>query len=391
MQYLIQEELVIDLTSSEKSTLIRFLGLYLGSSFILMLFIAFFYFQNEQRLYLDLTKSNMQNLASKISSKIIYSHMSGTVFNKAEVLTLKSYNLSFYNDKKEKLFGNLDEDIDFSKTLYEKKNSLILVDKSTWGHLGIDFIVIQDTTHFKIIKDLKVTILTVFLFVYLIISIIGFYLAQLFLKPIRNEREKLNNFIKDTTHELNTPISAILMSTENDNLSEKQIQRIRLSAKRISEVYKDLTYVFLKKKEEKTIEKLNLKTVLEEQLEYFKILASKKRLEVDIKLEDLEYDMNRDDFIRVINNLISNAIKYNKVGGKLNIYLEKGNLQVQDTGIGIDQKKLDDVFKRYYRGTSQEGGFGIGLSIVSFICQKYNIKIDVKSKENFGTTFILKF
>lgn len=383
--------MVIDLTSSEKSTLLRFLGLYLGSSFILMLFIAFFYFQNEQRLYLDLTKSNMQNLASKISSKIIYSHMSGTAFNKEEVLTLKSYKLSFYNDKKEKLFGNLDENIDFSQAMYEKNNSLILVDKSTWGHLGIDFIVIQDNTHFAIIKDLKFTIVMMFLFVYLIIAIIGFYLAQLFLKPIRNERLKLNNFIKDTTHELNTPISAILMSTESDKLNEKQIQRIRLSAKRISEVYKDLTYTFLQKKEERVIEKLNLKTVLEEQLEYFKILAMKKRLSVDIKLEDFEYEMNRDDFIRVINNLISNAIKYNNVGGKLKIHFQNGVLQIEDTGIGIEQKKLKDIFKRYYRGTSQEGGFGIGLSIVSFICQKYNIKIDIKSKLNSGTTFILKF
>jgi len=333
----------------------------------------------------------MQNLASKISSKIIYSHMSGTAFNKEEVLTLKSYKLSFYNDKKEKLFGNLDENIDFSQAMYEKNNSLILVDKSTWGHLGIDFIVIQDNTHFAIIKDLKFTIVMMFLFVYLIIAIIGFYLAQLFLKPIRNERLKLNNFIKDTTHELNTPISAILMSTESDKLNEKQIQRIRLSAKRISEVYKDLTYTFLQKKEERVIEKLNLKTVLEEQLEYFKILAMKKRLSVDIKLEDFEYEMNRDDFIRVINNLISNAIKYNNVGGKLKIHFQNGVLQIEDTGIGIEQKKLKDIFKRYYRGTSQEGGFGIGLSIVSFICQKYNIKIDIKSKLNSGTTFILKF
>ena len=317
--------------------------------------------------------------------------MSGASFDKEEILKLKSYKISFYDDKKVKMFGNLDEEIDFTKSIYEKNNSLILVDKSTWGHLGIDYIVIQDNSHYEILRDLKITIIMMFLFIYLIISIIGFYLAQLFLKPIRNEREKLNNFIKDTTHELNTPISAILMSTESDKLNEKQIQRIRLSAKRISEVYKDLTYVFLKKKEEKTIEKLNLKTVLEEQLEYFKILASKKRLEVDIKLEDLEYEMNRDDFIRVINNLISNAIKYNKVGGKLNIYLENETLQVQDSGIGIEQKKLDDIFKRYYRGTTQEGGFGIGLSIVSFICQKYNIKIDIKSKENLGTTFILKF
>lgn len=356
-----------------------------------MLFIAFFYFQNEHRLYLDLTKSNMQNLASKISSRIIYSHMSGEPLDKINLLNLKSYKISLYNDKKEKTFGNLNENIDFSQNIYEMNGSIILVDQSTWGHLGIDYIVIQDNTHFEIIRGLKVTIFFFFLFIYSLIALIGVYLAKMFLKPIKNEREKLNNFIKDTTHELNTPISAIMMSTETSNLNEKQIQRIRLSAKRISEVYKDLTYVFLQDKEEKQTQTLNLKEILDEQLEYFRVLAMKKKLDVDIKLEDYEYEINRDDFIRVINNLISNAIKYNKTNGKLNIYLKDGILTIEDSGIGIDQKKLKDIFKRYYRATSQEGGFGIGLSIVSFICKKYNIKVDVDSKVNQGTTFYLKF
>ncbi len=69
---------------------------------------------------------------------------------------------------------------------------------------------------------LKSDIFLLFLFIYSIVSIIGFYLAKLFLKPIKDEREKLNNFIKDTTHELNTPISAILMSSEKDELSKNR-------------------------------------------------------------------------------------------------------------------------------------------------------------------------
>ena len=69
--------MVIDLTAIEKSTLYKFLSLYLGSSFILIIIVAFLYFSNEQRLYFDLTKSKMQNIASELSSKIIYSHMSG--------------------------------------------------------------------------------------------------------------------------------------------------------------------------------------------------------------------------------------------------------------------------------------------------------------------------
>ena len=78
--------MVIDLTASEKSTFIRFLSLYLGSSFLLMLMVAFFYFQNEKTLYYDLTKSNMQNVVSQISSKIIFAHMTNKEFDKNYLL-----------------------------------------------------------------------------------------------------------------------------------------------------------------------------------------------------------------------------------------------------------------------------------------------------------------
>ena len=63
----------IDLTSSEKKSFFSFLALYLGSSFILMLIALFFYYQNEKTLYLDLVKSNMQNIVSKVSNEIIIS------------------------------------------------------------------------------------------------------------------------------------------------------------------------------------------------------------------------------------------------------------------------------------------------------------------------------
>ena len=83
--------MVIDLTRSEKSTYLRFLLLYLGASFILMVLIALLYYKNEKTLYYDLTKSNMQNEISKITSQIILSHMSGSSFDKESLLEKKDY------------------------------------------------------------------------------------------------------------------------------------------------------------------------------------------------------------------------------------------------------------------------------------------------------------
>lgn len=384
--------MVIDLTNSEKSTFIRFLGLYLGSSFILIALVCFFYYKTEKQLYFDLTKSKMQNEVSKISSQIIFAHMTNNKLDTSEFIKTDKYKVSFYNEKKEKIFGNLDDEIDFSKNIIQHHKHFILVDHSTLGHLGVYYIAIEENLHTKQVKELEINIIVFFLLIYSIISLIGFYLAKLFLKPIKIEREKINNFIKDTTHELNTPISAIMMSTENNNLTEKQIERVRLSAIRISEIYKDLTYIFLEKSDEKKVTKnLRLDLVIKEQLIYFKPLALKKRININLKLEKFEYSINKDDFIRLLNNLISNAIKYNKISGNIDISLKNNELKISDTGIGINKNKLKDIYKRYYRATNEQGGFGLGLNIVNHVCNENNISIKVDSKENKSTTFTLKF
>ncbi|MCG3678668.1 HAMP domain-containing histidine kinase [Aliarcobacter butzleri] len=383
--------MVIDLTKSEKITFFRFLFLYLGSSFILMFIAAFFYYQNEKILYIDLVKSNMQSIVSKASNEVIVSHMMNEKFDKEKYLNSHEYKISFYDKNKSKLFGNLEENIDLNEKFIFDNESIILVDNSTVGHLGIEYIALKDTSLFDKLERLKISIVIFFLVFYFIISLIGIYLAKLFLKPIKDERNKLNNFIKDTTHELNTPISAIMMSSENENLSSKQIERIRYSANRLSEIYKDLTYIFLENIEVKVAEELELSKIIKEQIDSFEPIFSRKKLKIKIELEDTLYKMNKDDFIRLFNNLFSNAIKYNKVNGDIEVILKNKKLSIKDSGIGIDKNKIKDIFKRYYRATNQSGGFGLGLNIVNMICQTYKIKIEVESIENQGTTFIIYF
>ena len=357
-----------------------------------MILIAFLYYKNEKQLYFDLIKSNMQNIVSNISSKIIFSHMTKTTFDTSSLLKTNDYKLSFYDEKKEKVFGNLNHKFYFSQDTIQHENHFILIDHSPTGHLGIYYIAIEENLFYKKVQQLQLNIVMIFILIYAIIALIGFYLAKLFLKPIKEERLKLNNFIKDTTHEVNTPISAILMSTESSPLNEKQLERVRLSALRISEIYKDLTYVFLEQRERKRdIKEVFLNKLIEEQLTYFEPLASKKRITINSKLNDFSYSIEKNDFIRLVNNIISNAIKYTRVGGFIEIELLNNRLSIKDTGIGIQPDKLNDIFKRYFRGTSEQGGFGIGLNIVWNICKIYDIKIEVESIHKKGTTFILTF
>ena len=380
----------IDLTSSEKKSFFSFLALYLGSSFILMLIALFFYYQNEKTLYLDLVKSNMQNIVSKVSNEIIISHMLDVEFNRDIYLNNQNYKISFYDKDKNLLFGNLNEKLNFEQNFYNDEEKLIIVDSSTVGHLGIWYIALKDNSLKEKISNLKLNIFLIFLIFYTIIAIVSWSLAKLFLKPIKNERERLNNFIKDTTHELNTPISAIIMSCEDDNLTKKQLDRIKFSAKRVSEIYKDLTYIFLGNIEKKSLDKIDLSNVIKEEIINFEPMIARKRLKINLNIEEFFYEINKDDFIRLFNNLFSNAIKYNKTDGNIDIILQNSELIIKDSGIGISKDKIKDIFNRYYRATNQSGGFGLGLNIVNMICKTYNIKIDVQSSENIGSTFTLK-
>lgn len=381
----------IKLTSKEKKSFFRFLSLYLGSSFILLLLSLFFYYQNEKTLYIDLVKSNMQTLVSKASNEIIVSHMSNKKFNKDNLLNNNEYKIAFYNKEKEFLFGSFDDELNEDIGFFYNEEKIKLIDNSTVGHLGIWYIALEDFSLNSRITSLKYQIFIIFILVYSIISLVGYSLAKLFLKPIEDERERLNNFIKDTTHELNTPISAIIMSSQDKNLSEKQIERIKLSAKRVSEIYSDLTYLFLDNKNKIVEEELDIKRFIEEEIIAFEPMISRKKIKVKFNLKDFFYKIDRDDFIRVFNNLISNAIKYNKMGGDIEIILSDNILEIKDSGIGIDRDKIDDIFKRYYRATTQSGGFGLGLNIVNMICTNYKIKLEIESIKSNGSTFKLIF
>lgn len=333
----------------------------------------------------------MQNIVSKASNEIIVSHMTDGIFDKNRYLNNQDYKIAFYDKDKRLLFGNLEENFSFEHNFYYDEDKLLILDSSTVGHLGVWYIILKDNSLKEKISKLKFNIVAIFLIFYSIIALVGWYLAKLFLKPIKEEREKLNNFIKDTTHELNTPISALIMSSDGENLTKKQLERIKFSAKRVSEIYKDLTYIFLENIEKKSIEKIDLSEIIKDEVCHFEPMCARKKLNISLDLQEFNYLINKDDFIRLFNNLFSNAIKYNKTDGKIEIVLKNRELIIKDSGIGIPKDKIKDIFNRYYRATNQSGGFGLGLNIVNMICKTYNIKIEVDSFEDKGTTFKLIF
>ena len=118
-------------------------------------------------------------------------------------------------------------------------------------------------------------------------------------------------------------------------------------------------------------------------------MAQSKHLECNLDLEDATITMDKRKLTRVIDNLISNAIKYNKRNGLVGIKLREGKLVIWDTGIGISEENIPFMFDRYMRFNKSEGGFGVGLSIVKKILDEYKIAVEVESKEGEGTRMVL--
>jgi two-component system OmpR family sensor kinase len=220
----------------------------------------------------------------------------------------------------------------------------------------------------------------------------------MFLRPMRETISLLDNFIKDTTHELNTPVSVIVANIEGIDVAQlqekeaKKIRRVDIAARTISNIYNDLTYLILHNDIAVKDEEVNLSRLLCERVDYFKVAMEQKKITFIRNVqEDVFIQMDRNKLGRLVDNLISNAIKYNKVNGSIEIKLDKDSLAVIDTGVGIEKDKIDSIFERYHRINETVGGFGIGLHIVAMICKEYNIDIDVTSEINKGTKIKLKF
>jgi two-component system OmpR family sensor kinase len=208
----------------------------------------------------------------------------------------------------------------------------------------------------------------------------------------------LDNFIKDTTHEINTPISIINTNIELveesklDKREKKILRRIKIASRTLETIYKDLKFTTLENgKGLKNVEKFNLKDLIRERVEYFSIIMESKKIKLNLDLQDSFMEADPRLMARVIDNLISNAIKYNRVNGEITIILRQGSLVIKDSGIGIKKENIDKLFTRYSRFNDSEGGFGIGLNIVKQIIDLHKIKIKIDSEENKGTEVKIKW
>jgi signal transduction histidine kinase len=141
-------------------------------------------------------------------------------------------------------------------------------------------------------------------------------------------------------------------------------------------------------------EPIDMKAFLQERISYFTEVAAMKEIRlITLHSDDVTIMFNPTQLQRIIDNNLSNAIKYShpqsSVEISLHILKEGCQLQFKDYGLGM--KHPEQIFERYYRESTQVGGFGIGLNIVKSIIDQYKIILHVDSVFQKGSTFTYLF
>ncbi|WP_156922672.1 HAMP domain-containing sensor histidine kinase [Lebetimonas sp. JH292] len=206
-------------------------------------------------------------------------------------------------------------------------------------------------------------------------------------------------FVVDTIHQIRTPLNVILLNVEllRESCREEEIlDEIEASVSMLSNSYEDLAYISSNNVVEYKPENIDIALVLKERIEYFFSIAKShnKNFLSDID-ENCIFNINKIELERVIDNNISNAVKYSK--GKeiivsLKKYKNKFVLKFETYGEKIKDSK--NIFEKNYREQPHKRGLGIGLNIVKKICEKYNIKYShfyQNEKNIFEYQFLVKF
>lgn len=197
-----------------------------------------------------------------------------------------------------------------------------------------------------------------------------------------------DSFIRHSIHEINTPLAVILNHIDIYKMKkgdDPYMMKIEAATKMIANIYDDLGYMVKKDRLEYKKEWLDMTRFIKERIEFFKEIATGNLHDIQSDLEGgVQIYFNPIELQRIIDNNLSNSIKYSKKGSTIKLSLHQEEEKVILRFITSSKKKIEDIrkiFNPFHRENSEDIGFGIGLEIVKTICDKENIVINVSSDE----------
>lgn len=223
------------------------------------------------------------------------------------------------------------------------------------------------------------------------------------------EKEKLRSeFTANVSHELKTPLTSILGYADliaQGFVEEKDVEKFASKIADQSKILLSMINDIIKLSEidmvaSITKSRFNFTSVIKTSISRMEIIIEEKGIELIQKInQDIYITGNESMISDLANNLISNAIRYNKENGKIfvSLYEEKDFVifEVEDTGIGIPDEHKERIFERFYtvdESRSKEiGGTGLGLSIVKHVALAHDAKIKLDSSEGKGSKFTIYF
>lgn len=305
------------------------------------------------------------------------------------------FHINIYNDQHTILYQGIEAPL--SRVFFKVRVAYpyLYYQKEVKAHGNLYYLVVQLKLNYA-----KIIFVTTMLF--FIVLLLIYLMSNLFISssiyPYRKMQRYMNDFFNDAMHELKTPLGVININIEllsHYSSSSKHLQRIKAATKQMQMTYEDVEYYIKHKKVIYAKEAIDLSAYVLSRIAFFDDISLSKSMHLEYKIEpNLMVYLSRVELQRIIDNTLSNAIKYSFFQGKIEISLHLKDethcvLSFQDYGQGI--KDLYKVFQRFEREDSVQGGFGLGLNIVQNICNQNDIDIEIESYENKGSRFTYLF
>ncbi len=225
---------------------------------------------------------------------------------------------------------------------------------------------------------------------------------NLMVRELKATETLQTDFVSNVSHEIKTPVTAIegyatlLQSTDaSANEQREYVEKIILNTQRLSELVGNI--LLMSKVDNKAIQTQKTTFSLDEQIRQSLVLLepkwSKKEIEFDIDMDEIEYFGEKGLTVHIWNNLIDNAIKFSPQNGIIKITLKKKGEKIlfiiEDNGPGIPESEKVHIFNKFYQcdGSHKSEGNGLGLSLVKNILAFSGGDVSVENAETGGAIF----